>query len=349
MLLQCAGAAASLVGVWSLAGLSESSRLRGSARVTTALAVGLLGEAAVYFRTPTAARGGLALALLFGTASVLALGVGAAKLDAALADKDGPRVVRRATGTVVGTSLGMAAVGAASLELGASSLAEARVAWSFMFALVAAAVIVFAGRARYATAAVLALGARSLLLALIAVGLLAGARATVAARPLRVALASTNAPAAGPSAKPAGDLLAPAPSALPIEPVPPVATTSASANASPSASATAPSAPVAGSPGELQVEAITARGMLEADARGGVTRRFDRLQACLVDPKNQQHGAIKLKIGIDASGSVAYSKPAGGDLAGTPLGVCLLAVFYKMGFAAPASNNASFDITLRAP
>ena len=49
------------------------------------------------------------------------------------------------------------------------------------------------------------------------------------------------------------------------------------------------------------------------------------------------------------SGSVSYSKATGGDLSGTPLGACLLAVFYKMGFAAPASSGATFEITLRIP
>ena len=37
------------------------------------------------------------------------------------------------------------------------------------------------------------------------------------------------------------------------------------------------------------------------------------------------------------------------ELVGTPLAACLLPVFYKMGFAAPPSNNAYFEITLRAP
>ena len=113
------------------------------------------------------------------------------------------------------------------------------------------------------------------------------------------------------------------------------------------ASAAAPVAPA--QPGALQIEAITTRGLLEADARGGVTRRMERLQACLEDPKNQQSGSLSLKIGIDPSGSVSYSKATGGDLSSTSLGACLLAVFYKMGFAAPASNGASFEITLRIP
>ena len=100
---------------------------------------------------------------------------------------------------------------------------------------------------------------------------------------------------------------------------------------------------------QLQVEAVTTRGLLEADARGGVERRKAKLQACLAEPSNQQSGALSLKIGIDASGSVSYSKATGGDLVGTPLATCLLPVFYKMGFAAPASNGAYFEITLRTP
>ena len=89
--------------------------------------------------------------------------------------------------------------------------------------------------------------------------------------------------------------------------------------------------------------------MLEADARGGVVRRMDRLQACLADPKNAQKGTLSLRIGVDPSGSVNYSRGTGGDLNGTPLGACLLAVFYKMGFAATAATGGNFDITLRVP
>jgi len=87
--------------------------------------------------------------------------------------------------------------------------------------------------------------------------------------------------------------------------------------------------------------------MLEVDARGGVERRIERLQACLAEPNDQQAGALSLRIGIDPSGSVTYSRATGGDLLGTPLAACLLPVFYKMGFAAPASTGATVDITLR--
>jgi hypothetical protein len=99
----------------------------------------------------------------------------------------------------------------------------------------------------------------------------------------------------------------------------------------------------------LQIETVASRGMLEADARGGVQRRFEKLQACLADTKNAQSGALSLKIGIDPAGSVSYSKATGGDLLGTPLAACLLPVFYKMGFATPASTGATIEITLRAP
>jgi hypothetical protein len=129
---------------------------------------------------------------------------------------------------------------------------------------------------------------------------------------------------------------APAPSPLPV---------ASAAPAAPSAVASAGSDQT----GAVQVETLTARGMLEADARGGVMRRQERLEACLADPKNQQSGALSLKVGVDASGSVGYSRATGGELSGTPLGACLLAVFYKMGFAAPASNGATLEITLRIP
>ena len=62
-----------------------------------------------------------------------------------------------------------------------------------------------------------------------------------------------------------------------------------------------------------------------------------------------EEGAVSLKVGVDPSGSVKYSRALAGELSGTPLGSCLLAVFYKMGFTATAANTANFEITLRVP
>jgi hypothetical protein len=346
-LLLCAGAAASLAGVWTLAGLSESSALRSTPRVMAATAVGLLGEAVVYGRSPEEVRGELLLPLLFSIACVLALTVGAAKLEAALSDKDGPRVVRRAAGIVSGTFFGMGAVGAASLDLSSGTLAQARVSWALMFALVAATIVVFAERARYAGVALLSLGKRSLLLAVVGVGLVVGARLTAAAVPAHRVV---GAELPGLPALPAAGAIATAPDAPAVVEPAPVSEAAIADSAAPAASA-APSAAAPasiGEPGSVQVEALSARGMLEADARGGVERRTDRLQACLAEPKNNQKGTLSLKIGIDSAGSVTYSKATGGDLKDTPLGACLLAVFYKMGFAAPPST-AGFEITLRVP
>ena len=145
MLLLCAGAVASLGGVWTLAGLSESAPLRSSPRVVLAVAIGLLGEGLLYGRAPAELRGDLSLPLLFGSACLLALAVGAAKIEAALSSQDGARAVRRSAGIVLGAALGMAAVGAASLDLSSSSLLHARFAWAFMFALLAGVLIVFSG------------------------------------------------------------------------------------------------------------------------------------------------------------------------------------------------------------
>jgi hypothetical protein len=248
----------------------------------------------------------------------------------------------------------MAAVGAASLDLSSGTLAQARVSWALMFALIAATIIVFAERARYAGVALLSLGKHSLMLVLVGIGLVVGAQLTAAAVPVRPVVAPGLPALPGAGAMPAPEASAPAPEAsASAAPAPAPAPASAAAvvdSAVPVASA-APSAAVAaplGEPGTVQVDALTARGMLEADARGGVERRTDRLQACLADPKNNQKGTLSLKIGIDSAGSVSYSKATGGDLKDTPVGACLLAVFYKMGFAAPPST-AGFEITLRVP
>jgi hypothetical protein len=317
-----------------------------------AAAVGLLGLAVVYQRAPGELRGQLSLPALFGAVAVLALAAGAAKQEAALADRDGARAVRRAAGLIAGTFLGMASVAAVSFELLPSSLSHARFGWACMLPAVAAALIVFAQRGRLAGAGALALGRRGLVLGVLGLALLVGARLLVttraAARPLTpVATEAERAAPIPPLAQPALPLPTASSPAAPAAAVSvPGAVSAVAAVGDPAASASAAAAPT---PGELQIESVTARGMLEADARGGVARRMPKLQACLADPENQQSGSLSLKIGIDAAGSVTYSKATGGDLVDTPLGACLLAVFYKMGFAAPASNSSYFEITLRTP
>jgi hypothetical protein len=315
-------------------------------------AVGLVGVAAVYQRVPSALRGELSLPALFGVVSVLALAAGAAKLDAAVTDRDGPRTVRRSAGLIAGTFLGMASVAAASLELVLTSLSHARFAWAYMLPTVAAALVVFAQRGRLAGAGAVALGRRGLVLGGVGLVLLGLGRFAVSPKPIKpepVAPHDVIAPSAPETAPPKEpEVEVPAPSLAPP------ASASASTAPAPSASvAAAPSVSVASAPvgaaGELQIESVASRGLLEADARGGVERRKDKLQACMADPKNQQSGVLTLKVGIDASGSVGYVRATGGDLVGTPLATCLLPMFYKMGFAAPASNQASFEITLRSP
>lgn len=345
MLLLCAGAAAGLASVWSLAGLSETSSLRSSPRVLAAAAVGLLGAATVYGLAPSEVRGELLLPGLFALASSLALVGGAAKLESALHERQGSRAARRAGGLVIGTFWGILAVGVTSLELVLRSLLHARFGWAYMLPLVAAALVVFARRVGLAGAGALGLGRRGLGLAAFGLLLLVGARALV--RPLPTARAALPVPSASPSLPSLAESASPAPAPSVVEPAAapsPLASSAPSPLASP-----APSPPAAGSAGKLQVEGVSTRGMLEADVRGGVERRFDRLQACLDDPKHQQSGSLSLKVGVDQAGSVNYSKATGGELVGTPLAVCLLPVFYKMGFAAPGSSGAYFEITLRSP
>jgi hypothetical protein len=331
LLLSCAGAAASLAGVWSLAGLSERSALRPSPRALVATGVGAAAEAAAYFSAPRALRVELALPLLFATAGVLAFGVGAAKIDAALELKDGAQVVRRASGVVAGSFFSMAAVGAASLDLGQGSLLHARLGWALMFSLVASALVVFLQRTRYAGAGLLKLGHRAWLLGFIVVALLVGAGLT----------RSTTV---------RGE--APAPSASPVAPARPAIAEPPVAEPEPSvvAPAVSPSvalAPAPSGPSQVAIDSVTARGMLEADVLGGVTRRIDRLSACLADGHDAPSGTLVVKVGIDTAGSVSDTRRIGGELASSPAAECLVTAFYKMGFAAPSSGSAGFDITLR--
>ncbi|RYZ07296.1 MAG: hypothetical protein EOO73_13110, partial [Myxococcales bacterium] len=183
LLLSCAGAAASLAGVWTLAGLSERSALRATPRVLAAVGLGLVAEGVAFAAAPSAVRAELSLPLLFSAAGVVALGVGSAKIEAALEQPDGPCVVRRSAGIVAGTFFALAAVGAASLDLGQTSLLHARLAWALMFPLVVASLVVFVQRTRYAGAGLLELGHRAWLLGMIVVALLVGAGLTRSSAP----------------------------------------------------------------------------------------------------------------------------------------------------------------------
>lgn len=349
MVLLGVGVAASLAGVWALAGLSERSSLRTTPRVLLAALVGVSGVALVYQRAPAGLRIELSLPLLFGVVSVLGLATGAAKLDGALAAKNGPRASRRAAGLVAGSFLGMASVAAASFELLLRSLSHARFGWAFMLPTVASALVVFAQRGRLAGAGAKLLGNRGLVLGVAGLLALVGGRLlvsprSVSAEPRAASAAIQPSPAAPVTAQP---LAAEAPSPETTVPAPAPAL---AVSAAPSAGVSGSPAAAGGDAGAaIQVEAVVSRGMLEADARGGVARRLDRLEACLDDPNNRQQGVLSLKIGIDRAGSVSYSKATGGDLVGTPLAACLLPVFYKMGFAAPPADGTYFEITLRVP
>lgn len=332
LLLSCAGAAASLAGVWTLAGLSERSPLRVSPRALVATGVGVAAEAAAFFAAPPELRGALSLPLLFATAGVLALGAGSAKIEAALALKDGARVVRRASGIVAGSFFAMAAVGAASLDLGQSSLLHARLGWALMFALVGSSLVVFAQRTRYAGAGLLQLGHRAWLLGMIVVALLVGAGLTRSSSVL-AEVASPAAPAVGTAPHVAA-------ASLTKGPAQPAAPSASHAVNSPAIAA------VPAAPEEVVIDTVNVRGLMEADAQGGVTRRLDRLSACLAEPNGRQSGVLHVKVSIDSIGSVADSRATGGDLASTPLGACLASAFYKMGFAAPKSGSATLEVTL---
>jgi hypothetical protein len=366
IVLLAAGLAASLAGVWALSGLSERSSLRGSPRVLLSLALGLSGLAGLYRWAPVALRADLSLPIFFGTVSVLGVAVGGAKLDGALAEKNGPRALRRAAGLVLGSYLGMAAVAAVSLELVLRSLVLARFGWSFMLPTVAAALVTFAERGRLAGAAGKSLGARGLVLAGCGLLALAGGRWLVSpalhAEPHQ---SHTELAASGPAPEPplaAAIIAAPAaPEPVASQPAPSIAAEPPSpdlplaASAAESAAAPAPAvteqpgvALPEGASGQLQIDSITARGMLEADARGGITRRLDRLEACLAEPKQRQSGLVTFKLVVDTSGSVTFNRAIGGDLVDSPLAACLMPIFYKLGFATPAATGATVVVTLRS-
>ncbi len=335
-----------------MAGMSESSGLRGTPRVLGVAVLALAGLAGAHFAAPSWLRAELLLPGLFGLVSVLSLVAGAAKLEDAVESKEGPRALRRAAGLLVGSLLGIAALGAASLELLVSSPSHARWGWAHALPLVAGVLLVFAQRTRLIGSAALALGRPALVLSSLGLLGLVGARVLV--------VPQGRAPVAEASLAPAAPVLAAKPELEPVlapaVEVKPAVSAGEPVSALPSASA-APLLPAPpsslGSPGsaDLQIEALVTKGMLEADVRGGVMRRFALLEACVGAEASRPAGSLTLKVGIDEAGSVAYSRvveaEGAGELAGSSLAKCLLPVFYRMGFAAPRVGAASFSITLR--
>jgi len=121
---------------------------------------------------------------------------------------------------------------------------------------------------------------------------------------------------------------------------------SAAAPPGPQASAEAGAPPVA--TGEaLVIESLETTGMLAADARSGLDRRFKLLSECLETNSIPEPGTLTLRAFLDGAGSVRNVQPAGGNLENTPFAACAMLAFYRMGFASQGAP-ASFQVTLRA-
>lgn len=357
--LACVLGAAACV---SMLGPSGFGSLRVSGRVLGVLFVSGFGLVPTIAVRQAEAAGPASIAVL----ALGALAVGTARLDAALRGKDLARASRIAGELSSGTWLALTALAAAALAAAAAKLhadgaklaslgwpaarSIARLAWLYTFPLVGAFYVVFAGRI-----ALVGLGVRSRSAAWFpaaAVTLAAVAGARFGLFRSTPSVARPVVPAAEPKAAPtpAHGTVVPEPPAVPRgEP-----STSASA---PSASASGGPAPVPSSslppaasvpspgPGRVSIQSLSTRGMLETDARAGLTRRFALLEACLEGRVSAIPETLSVRIFVDRTGSVSNVRPEGGELVDTPFGQCAIRNFYRMGFAS-GGDPASFELTL---
>jgi len=347
--LSCIVNAAGMVWLLGPGGLQAR---RFSSRVGLALFVGLLGLAPTLAFRQASAIGPALLAV----SSLGALALGASQLEAAVALRDNLRAARIASNLLTGVWLGLCAIAAASLALSASTLAlavqgkapageawvaamsAARLSWLHTFPLVGAALVVFAGRLQLAgLGAATSLGSALPVALIAAVGIVGGRHGLRNDAQIMAEAAAVPLPS-----RMARPQLAPAPSVVSSaerpEPVPPPA------SAAPAPSAAVPPA-ATGRP--IAIEALTATGILEADARTGIERRMKLLDECAAKTPLTQPGTLRSRVFIDPNGSVLAVKPLGGEHADTPFAQCAMLSYYRMGFASKGTS-ASFEVTLRA-
>jgi len=362
--LACALNAAAMVSMVGARAGSEGQVV--SFRVAAALFLGVLGWAA-------GVRVGRVPALLPAVLAIVAIGslvAGASRLEAALRAR-AERTSPIAAGLLVsGAWLGVAAIAVSSFTLSAidvrAQLAaqlspdwmlaahKARFGWFHAIPLVAAALIVFVGRLGITGAGIKRLGGPWFSVALGCAVFVAGTRYG-----LPRALRWAPAPTASPVPKLVTTTPSP-PAALPAQaepsgatasplPLPPPSASTPDAVAAPDTGADPDaSAPEQPSGSEMiRIESLSASGILEKDARGGLLRRLNLLEECVVKARLTAPGTLSARLSIDANGSVPTLRITGGDLVGTPFAVCVMKAFYRTGFA---SGNASayIELTLRA-
>jgi hypothetical protein len=345
-----------------------------SFRVAAALFVGVLGWAA-------GVRIGKVQALLPAALAIVAitsLVIGASRLEGYVRAR-AERASQIAAGLMVsGVWLAVAAVAVASFTLSAievrSQLAQeraidwlfaagrTRLGWLHAFPLVAASLVVFLGRFGLAGLGIKRLGGPWFSVVLGCAVFVAGTRAG-----LPVAL-GVDARAQSQNQAVSHVVERSEPSAPAVQP--PVPSPSGPAPAT-SATVTAADvgvadvtaedggtldgsvAPEASAPegatgsGMVIIESLTATGIMEKDARGGLLRRMDLLDECVAKSGLTAPGTLSARLSIDANGSVPTLRITGGDLVGTPFAVCAMRAFYRTGFAS-GNASASIELTLRA-
>jgi hypothetical protein len=347
--------------------------LRFSPRVIAALALGLTG---LVFAVVSARRGPQTLTIvpILALVAVIASSIGAAVLEFAAIERNRLQEARLARDLLTGTFLSMAAIACASLAVAAGSIAQshnpmsadttwnaailaARLAWLHVFAVTLPLIIVFMRRTELAGLGTLAATGNWPTLVLVCVAGIGWARYQLSASAEDVfSAAQRTAVRAAVTPKPelVGVSL---PAAAPVEPsevAPSAAIEDAGNPAVPDAKdarhkdSVTPQLETASDgapPSRIRIGGVKVEGMHEADAYGGVERRFNLLDECL-KKHGEDSGELTAKVTIDEKGSVTRVVPTEGNMQETKLGQCLMLSFYRMGFAAAKSGTATFVLSL---
>lgn len=357
--LACALNAAAMVSMVGSRPAGEGQVV--SFRVAAALFIGVLGWAA-------GVRVGKVEALLPAVLAIVAIGslvTGASRLEASVRSRAERTSPISAALVLSGAWLAVAAIGVASFTLSAIDVRaqftaelppdwplashKARFGWFHAVPLVAAALIVFLGRFGLAGLGLKRIGGPWFSVALGGAVFVAGTRYGLPAT-FRFVPAGG---AAGPEKAVATQRPAAVPPPRTSAPLEPSTSAPAPGSPAPSASAAAeigapdPSAPDTSGSELIHIESLTANGILEKDARGGLLRRMNLLEECATKSDLSAPGTLSARLSIDENGSVPTLRITGGDLVGTPFAVCVMKAFYRTGFA---SGNASafIELTLRA-
>jgi hypothetical protein len=347
------------IGVTVLSRSARSSSGPGAGRGAAACAVGGLLLVAVLAGALGGPRGAAfpSLLAIFG---VVAFGLRSFALEPLARVGPPDRATACARDLLGGAWLGTAAIAAASLAGTAASViamdtagqsspagwatAElvGRLGWWHALPVAGMSLVVFARRIGLAGMGALSAGGKWL-----GLGLAAGLSLGVGHHVLAQERERLQAQAGSPGDAGLAELQA-NPEA--VQPATPTASSPpADATSTPAPAASAPTAPEPDTAAValVKVESVAVAGTLQSGIVDAVERRRSLLESCARRGGLEETGTLSVRVIVAAGGGAASVVPTGGELAGTPLGDCMLRAFYHMGFPPPVAKPGTAVITLR--